>query len=130
MLKPGSSVWTTDVCVPVSKLPQLISETQKDLDTSFLPCPLVGHVGDGNFHVFILFNKEDQKEYNEAKRLNKNLLERAIKMEGTISGEHGVGIGKKGFLIQELGDNTVEMMKTIKIALDPKGLMNPEKVLP
>ena len=115
--------------VPVSKLPDLIAETQKDIDSSFLPCPLVGHVGDGNFHVFILFNKEDEKEYNEAKRLNKNLLERAIRMEGSITGEHGVGIGKRQFLVQELGENTVNMMKTIKIALDPKGLLNPEKVL-
>ncbi|GAA5799299.1 hypothetical protein HPULCUR_004710 [Helicostylum pulchrum] len=130
LLKPNASVWTTDVVVPVSKLPDLISETQKDIESSFLPCPLVGHVGDGNFHVFILFDKDDAKEYEEAKRLNKNLLERAISMEGSISGEHGVGIGKKSFLVQELGEDTVNVMKTIKIALDPKGLMNPEKVLP
>ncbi|KAG1109871.1 hypothetical protein G6F42_015514 [Rhizopus arrhizus] len=91
---------------------------------------MVGHVGDGNFHVFILFKKDDEKEYAEAKRLNKNLLERAIRMEGSVTGEHGVGIGKKMFLNEELGENTVDMMKTIKIALDPKGLMNPEKVLP
>lgn len=91
---------------------------------------MVGHVGDGNFHVFILFEKDKAEEYKEAKRLNKNLLERAIRMEGSITGEHGVGIGKKDFMIQELGENTVDMMKTIKIALDPKGLMNPEKVLP
>lgn len=130
LLKPEASVWTTDVVVPVSKLPDLIAETTKDLESSFLPCPMVGHVGDGNFHVFILFKKDDEKEYAEAKRLNKNLLERAIRMEGSVTGEHGVGIGKKMFLNQELGENTVDMMKTIKIALDPKGLMNPEKVLP
>ncbi|CAO0791256.1 unnamed protein product [Mucor circinelloides] len=130
LLKPEASVWTTDVVVPVSKLPDLIAETTKDLEGSFLPCPMVGHVGDGNFHVFILFKKDDEKEYAEAKRLNKNLLERAIRMEGSVTGEHGVGIGKKMFLNEELGENTVDMMKTIKIALDPKGLMNPEKVLP
>ncbi|GAN00743.1 D-lactate (cytochrome) dehydrogenase [Mucor ambiguus] len=130
LLKPEASVWTTDVVVPVSKLPDLIAETTKDLEDSFLPCPMVGHVGDGNFHVFILFKKDDENEYAEAKRLNKNLLERAIRMEGSVTGEHGVGIGKKMFLNQELGENTVDMMKTIKIALDPKGLMNPEKVLP
>jgi D-lactate dehydrogenase (cytochrome) len=129
-LKPGASVWTTDVVVPVSKLPELIAETQKDIDGSFLPCPLVGHVGDGNFHVFILFDQEKPEEYQEAQRLNKNLLSRAIRMEGSITGEHGVGIGKKQFLVEELGENTVDMMKTIKLALDPKGLMNPEKVLP
>lgn len=129
-MKPNASVWTTDVVVPVSKLPDLIAETQKDIESSFLPCPLVGHVGDGNFHVFILFDKESEKEHAEAKRLNKNLLERAIRMEGSVTGEHGVGIGKKQFLVEELGENTVDMMRTIKLALDPKGLMNPEKVLP
>lgn len=116
--------------VPVGKLPDLIAETQKDIDDSFLPCPLVGHVGDGNFHVFLLFEKDNTKEYQEAQRLNRNLLSRAIRMEGSITGEHGIGIGKKEFLVEELGENTVEMMKTIKLALDPKGLMNPEKVLP
>ncbi|KAI8076688.1 uncharacterized protein B0P05DRAFT_545461 [Gilbertella persicaria] len=130
LLKPNSSVWTTDVVVPVSRLPDLIAETQHEADQSFLPCPMVGHVGDGNFHVFLLFDKESDKEYQEAKRLNKNLVERAIRMEGSVTGEHGVGIGKKQFLSQELGENTVDLMKTIKIALDPKGLMNPEKVLP
>lgn len=130
LLKPEASVWTTDVVVPVSKLPDIIYETEEDIATSFLPCPLVGHVGDGNFHVFILFNKNDEKEYAEAKRLNKNLLQRAIKFEGSVTGEHGVGIGKKLFLEEELGPNTVDLMKTIKIAIDPKGLMNPEKVLP
>jgi D-lactate dehydrogenase (cytochrome) len=130
LLKPEASIWTTDVVVPVSKLPELIAETQKDIEGSFLPCPMVGHVGDGNFHVFILFDKKNNDEYKEAKRLNKNLLERAIRMEGSVTGEHGVGIGKKNFLTEELGENTVDMMKKIKIALDPKGLMNPEKVLP
>lgn len=130
LLKPEASIWTTDVVVPVSKLPDIIYETEKDTSSSFLPCPLVGHVGDGNFHLFILFNKNDEKEYEEAKRINKNLLERAIKFEGSVSGEHGVGLGKKYFLEEELGPNTVDLMKKIKIAVDPKGLMNPEKVLP
>lgn len=130
LLKPEAAVWTTDVVVPVSRLPELIEETQQDLDASFLPCPMVGHVGDGNFHVFILFDKNSSKEHDEAVRLNKNLLERAIRMEGSVTGEHGVGIGKKTFLKEELGQNTTDLMKTIKLALDPKGLMNPEKVLP
>jgi D-lactate dehydrogenase (cytochrome) len=130
LLKPEAAVWTTDVVVPVSRLPELIEETQQDLDASFLPCPMVGHVGDGNFHVFILFDKNSNKEHDEAERLNKNLLERAIRMEGSVTGEHGVGIGKKSFLKEELGQNTTDLMKTIKLALDPKGLMNPEKVLP
>ncbi|KAI7900657.1 uncharacterized protein BX663DRAFT_517139 [Cokeromyces recurvatus] len=128
LLKPGASLWTTDVVVPVSKLPDLIAETEEDIKGSVLKCPMVGHVGDGNFHLFILFDKET--EYEEAKKLNKNLLERAIRMEGSVTGEHGVGIGKKMFLTQELGHNTIDVMKKIKMALDPKGLMNPEKVLP
>ncbi|KAI8355716.1 hypothetical protein BD560DRAFT_335757 [Blakeslea trispora] len=130
LLKPGSSVWTTDVVVPVSRLPDLIAETQAETDKSFLPCPMVGHVGDGNFHVFLLFDRNNEAEYNEAKRLNNNLVQRAIRMEGSVTGEHGVGIGKKKYLEQELGENTVDLMKKIKIAIDPKGLMNPEKVLP
>ncbi|KAI8987414.1 hypothetical protein BDF20DRAFT_904539 [Mycotypha africana] len=130
LLKANASVWTTDVVVPVSKLPELIAETTQEVNQSFLPCPMVGHVGDGNFHVFILFDKNNEEEFNEAKRINKNLLQRAIRMEGSVTGEHGVGVGKKAFLNEELGENTVDLMKKIKIALDPKGLLNPEKVLP
>ncbi|KAG1050883.1 hypothetical protein G6F43_006874 [Rhizopus delemar] len=130
LLKPNASVWTTDVVVPVSELPRLIRQTQEDIETSSLPCPLVGHVGDGNFHVFILFDKNNPEEYKEAVRLNQNLVQRAIQMDGSVTGEHGVGIGKKKYLKQELGENTIEFMKKIKTAVDPKGLMNPDKVLP
>ncbi|CEG66966.1 hypothetical protein RMATCC62417_03454 [Rhizopus microsporus] len=130
LLKPNASVWTTDVVVPVSRLPELIQETQKDIETSPLPCPLVGHVGDGNFHVFILFDQSNTEEHAEAVRLNKNLVERAIQMEGSITGEHGVGIGKKKYLEKELGKETIDVMKKIKFAIDPKGIMNPDKVLP
>jgi D-lactate dehydrogenase (cytochrome) len=118
------------VVVPVSELPRLIRQTQEDIETSSLPCPLVGHVGDGNFHVFILFDKNNPEEYKEAVRLNQNLVQRAIQMDGSVTGEHGVGIGKKKYLKQELGENTIEFMKKIKTAVDPKGLMNPDKVLP
>ncbi|KAI9025864.1 FAD-linked oxidase-like protein, partial [Phycomyces nitens] len=130
LLKENASVWTTDVVVPVSRLPELIDETKKDLSKSFLPAPVVGHVGDGNFHVFILFDKSKPEEYEEAKRINKALLERAIRMEGSVTGEHGVGAGKKAYLREELGDNTIDLMWTIKNAIDPKDIMNPGKVLP
>ncbi|KAG0169526.1 hypothetical protein DFQ30_003545 [Apophysomyces sp. BC1015] len=130
LLKENASVWTTDVVVPVSRLPDIIDETKIALKASTLPCPIVGHVGDGNFHVFILFDKSKPEEYAEAKRLNKDLVARAIKMEGSISGEHGVGCGKKHYMRAELGDSTVDLMKTIKSAIDPKNIMNPGKVLP
>ncbi|KAI9265161.1 hypothetical protein BDA99DRAFT_437154 [Phascolomyces articulosus] len=130
LLKENASIWTTDVVVPVSKLPELIAETKQDVSESNLPCPFAGHAGDGNFHLFILFDKNIPSEFEEATRLNQNLIERAIKMEGSITGEHGVGFGKKKYLRSELGDNTIDLMWTIKNAMDPKGIMNPGKVLP
>ncbi|KAG2185803.1 hypothetical protein INT43_002240 [Umbelopsis isabellina] len=130
LLKPGCSIWTTDVVVPVSRLPDLIEQTKQDIATSFLPCPMVGHVGDGNFHVFILFDRDNEKETAEAKRLNARLVDRAIELEGSCTGEHAVGIGKKNYLNKELGVPTVELMRTIKAAVDPNGIMNPGKILP
>lgn len=84
----------------------------------------------GNFHLFILFDKNKPEEFKEATRLNANLIKRAIAMEGSITGEHGVGFGKKKYLQAELGENTVELMRRIKAALDPNGILNPGKVLP
>ncbi|KAI9311767.1 hypothetical protein BX666DRAFT_1867334 [Dichotomocladium elegans] len=130
LLKENASIWTTDVVVPVSRLPELIEETKKDTAASTLPCPFAGHAGDGNFHLFILFDKEKPEEFEEATRLNSNLIKRAIDMDGSITGEHGVGYGKKKYLRAELGDKTVDLMWTIKDAVDPKGIMNPGKVLP
>ncbi|KAI8339337.1 hypothetical protein BC941DRAFT_420206 [Chlamydoabsidia padenii] len=130
LLKENASVWTTDVVVPVSQLPAIIDETKNNLKSSTIEGSIVGHVGDGNFHVFLLFDASKPEEFEEAKRLNKMLLTRAIEMEGSVTGEHGVGIGKKGYLRAELGDNTVDLMSTLKNALDPKGIMNPGKVLP
>lgn len=147
MLKDNASIWTTDVVVPVSRLPELIDETKKDVEGSSLPCPFAGHAGDGkqsmpfiscqltrslkgNFHLFIVFDQTKPEEFEEATRLNQNLIQRAIGMEGSITGEHGVGFGKKKYLRAELGDNTVDLMWTIKNAVDPKGIMNPGKVLP
>jgi len=130
ILRPGSEVKITDVCVPISRLAECIRETKEDLHRSPLLAPLVGHVGDGNFHLFILFNPNDPKELEEESRLDKQLTERAIRMEGTCTGEHGIGMGKKQYLLLEKGEEAVKLMKTIKKAIDPDNIMNPGKVLP
>ncbi|KAH8833953.1 FAD-linked oxidase-like protein [Flagelloscypha sp. PMI_526] len=125
---PGSKCWTTDVCVPVSKLPQLVAETKQDLKDSGLTSTIVGHVGDGNFHALILFQTDD--ELPKVKDAVHRMVHRAIALDGTCTGEHGVGIGKREFLSEELGEGTVELMKTIKRAVDPLNLMNPGKLYP
>ncbi|KAL4261879.1 D-lactate dehydrogenase (cytochrome) [Pleurotus pulmonarius] len=125
---PGSRCWTTDVCVPVSHLPRLVLETKKDLAEAGLKSTIVGHVGDGNFHALILFHSpEELQSVSEAVH---RLVHRAIGMDGTCTGEHGVGVGKKEYLIDELGQGTVELMRTIKRAVDPLDLLNPGKLYP
>ncbi|KAF8337614.1 FAD-linked oxidase-like protein [Cantharellus anzutake] len=127
-LNPNAKGWSTDVCVPVSKLPQLVFETKKDLQDNGLLSTVLGHVGDGNFHALILFeNEEERSKVEEAVH---RMVRRAIALEGTCTGEHGVGIGKKKFLVEELGSGTVGLMRTIKHALDPLGLFNPGKLYP
>ena len=127
-LRPGCKGWATDVCVPISQLADCILETQKEIDESFLLAPLVGHVGDGNFHLVFLVDPERPEEIREAQRLNDRLVERALAMDGTCTGEHGIGIGKKKYLAAEHGD-AVETMRAIKRAIDPMNIMNPGKVL-
>jgi D-lactate dehydrogenase (cytochrome) len=127
-LRPGCKGWATDVCVPISRLTECILETQKDIDESFLLAPLVGHVGDGNFHLVFLVDPDKPEEIREAQRLNDRLVERALAMDGTCTGEHGIGIGKKKYLVAEHGD-AVETMRAIKRAIDPMNIMNPGKVL-
>ncbi|OAX39291.1 hypothetical protein K503DRAFT_98298 [Rhizopogon vinicolor AM-OR11-026] len=127
-LLEGSRGWSTDVCVPVSKLPQLVYETKKDLEKIAIPSILVGHAGDGNFHTLLLFrNDEELAIVREAVH---RMVERAIKLEGTCTGEHGVGIGKREYLYEELGEGTVELMRSIKKTIDPLGLFNPGKLYP
>ncbi|KAF5367814.1 hypothetical protein D9757_010324 [Collybiopsis confluens] len=125
---PGSRPWSTDVCVPVSKLPELVYETKKDLQSSGLKGLIAGHVGDGNFHAVILIKTNEELEI--AKKLVSRMTHRAIALDGTCTGEHGVGIGKKEYLVEELGEGTVELMKTIKRAIDPLCLLNPGKLYP
>ena len=126
-LRPGCEIWATDVCVPISRLAECIIETKKDLAESFLIAPLVGHVGDGNFHLGFLINRDDPKELAEAERLNDRLVMRALAMDGTCTGEHGIGLGKKKFLTAEHGE-AVSVMRQIKQALDPLNIMNPGKI--
>ncbi|KAH9978354.1 FAD-linked oxidase-like protein [Russula compacta] len=120
--------WLTDVCVPISNLPKLIEETQKDIEAHDIKYLTAGHAGDGNFHSLLLFR--DEEELKIVRELVHRMVERAIRLDGTCTGEHGVGIGKKDFLIEELGEGTVNLMKTIKRAVDPLCLFNPGKLYP
>ena len=175
--KPENQVWTTDVCVPISRLADCIAETRKDIDAAGLLAPIVGHVGDGNFHVnththsythrhthrhtrtftayacsptaidtasliirpsclrlvwprqvFLSIDQSNADEMKRAQQVNTRMVERAIAMEGTCTGEHGVGVGKRDFVEHELGVSTVDVMRKIKHSLDPHGLMNPGKI--
>jgi D-lactate dehydrogenase (cytochrome) len=128
-LRPGADMLITDVAVPISRLAECIDETKKDLEGSFLLAPLVGHVGDGNYHLMILFDAKNPKEVAEANRLNDQLVQRAIRMEGTCTGEHGVGSGKKKWLVVEKGPEAVELMRTIKRSIDPDNILNPGKIV-
>jgi D-lactate dehydrogenase (cytochrome) len=119
---------TTDVCVPVSRLAECVAETKCELDACSLPSPLLGHVGDGNFHILFLIDPDSPAELAEAERLNRRIVERALSMDGTCTGEHGVGLGKLDFLPIEHGE-AFHVMQQIKATLDPQNLMNPGKVL-
>jgi D-lactate dehydrogenase (cytochrome) len=125
---PGTNLWATDVCVPISRLAECITETQKDIAASFVPANIVGHAGDGNFHVGFMINPNEPKEMAEAERLNERLVHRALSLDGTCTGEHGIGCGKIDFLIAEHGE-AVSVMRAIKTAIDPDNIMNPGKIL-
>ena len=127
-LRPGAGMWATDVCVPISRLAECIRETKEDLAESFLMAPLVGHVGDGNFHLVFLFDPEDERERAEVERLNERLVSRSLALDGTCTGEHGVGYGKLDVLTAEHGE-AVSLMRNIKKALDPGNIMNPGKIV-
>ena len=126
-LRPGSKGWTTDVCVPISRLADCLLETKKDIEDSGMMAPIVGHVGDGNFHLLILVNPDDEIEIARAKDLNDRLIARALTMEGTCTGEHGIGYGKIESLNAELGE-AIPYMRAIKQAIDPDNIMNPGKI--
>lgn len=129
-LKPGCRAVTTDVCVPISRLADCVGETEQDLLASplKLPAPIVGHVGDGNFHVALLIDPDKPEELEEAERINRRIVARAIAMDGTCTGEHGVGLHKMDFLVAEHGDDAIDLMRSVKQALDPKHILNPGKI--
>jgi len=127
-LRPGSRAVSTDVCVPISRLTECIVETSKDISRASMPIPLFGHVGDGNFHCEILIRPDSGADLEEAKAFNERVVDRALAMEGTCTGEHGIGFGKMRSLRKELGES-VDLMATLKRAIDPENLMNPGKVV-
>jgi D-lactate dehydrogenase (cytochrome) len=129
-LRPGAKALSTDVCVPISRLAECVTETQRDIAETGLVAPILGHVGDGNFHLTLLVDLADADEVARAKGLAGRLVERALAMEGTCTGEHGVGEGKIKYLLAEHGEVTLGAMRAIKQALDPQGIMNPGKIIP
>ena len=129
-LRPGCRGLTTDVCVPISRLADCIAGAQADIAASGMIAPIVGHVGDGNFHTVVLVDPDDRAENERAEALNRKIVERALAMGGTCTGEHGIGFGKQHFLVAEHGRAAVDAMRALKQALDPDNLMNPGKVVP
>ena len=127
-LRRGGQGWPTDVCVPISRLAECLLETKKDIEESGLLAPIVGHVGDGNFHLVYVVDPEDEEEMARAEAHNERMIMRALAMGGTCTGEHGIGYGKLKFLQAEHGD-AVAVMRQLKQALDPDNLMNPGKVV-
>jgi D-lactate dehydrogenase (cytochrome) len=128
-LRPGARAFTTDACVPISRLAECITATIEDARTSSLPCPILGHVGDGNFHCVIVVDPTNQAEMEEAERLNQRVMRRALAMDGTCTGEHGVGMHKVSLLNEEFGEPAVDLMRRLKMAWDPLNILNPGKVV-
>ena len=128
VLRPGGQVVATDVCVPISRLAECVTATQRDIVANRLVAPIVGHVGDGNFHVAIVVEMDDAAEVKAVEGLIERLTERALAMEGTCTGEHGIGQGKMKYLPAEHGEPTLDVMRAIKRALDPLDIMNPGKI--
>jgi D-lactate dehydrogenase (cytochrome) len=126
--RPGCKVISTDTCVPISRLADCLLESVAEADASGIPYFLVGHVGDGNFHFGYLLDPENEQERETAEALNHKLVRRALLLEGTCSGEHGIGLHKMDFLIDETGMGAVDMMRTLKKALDPQNILNPGKI--
>src|SRR2546427_435388 len=128
-LRPGAQALATDVCVPISRLAECVTATQREIAALGLVAPILGHVGDGNFHLTLLVDMADEAEVKAAKTLCERLVERALAMDGTCTGEHGVGQGKMKYLAGELGGPALAAMAAIKRALDPDGIMNPGKIV-
>jgi len=128
-LRPGSRAISTDCCVPISRLTECLMATKEDLEREGVMHGIIGHVGDGNFHVQMIIDPNDPADVARAEAVNARMVSRAIAMQGTCTGEHGIGLHKIDFLVQESGEDTVDVMRTIKHALDPHNIFNPGKVL-
>jgi D-lactate dehydrogenase (cytochrome) len=128
-LRPGGRAMSTDVCVPISRLAECIEATRAEVESTPFPASILGHVGDGNYHVVFIVDPERRDEIEAIESAHARMIERALSMDGTCTGEHGVGCGKVAFMRAEHGEG-VEVMRAIKSSLDPLGLMNPGKVLP
>jgi len=126
--KPGCRCVTTDTCVPISRLAESINESVVEVEAAGLPYFIVGHVGDGNFHMGYLIDPAIPQERETAERLSHQMVERALRLDGTCTGEHGIGLHKQGFLIDEAGAGAVAVMRSLKAALDPRNIMNPGKI--
>ena len=126
--RPGARALVTDICVPISRLAQAVEETRADLAQASIPGPIVGHVGDGNFHSVLLFDETNVAERDEARRLSHRMVERALRLGGTSTGEHGIGVGKLDYMAAEHGQ-AWDVMADIKRALDPMNILNPGKVV-
>ena len=128
-LRPGCRASTTDVCVPISALADCVRETARDLAEAPFPYTIVGHVGDGNFHVLMLLDPLSQEEWEASERINHDLVRRAIAADGTCTGEHGIGLHKMQFMLEEHGEPALELMRSIKQESDPRNILNPGKVI-
>jgi D-lactate dehydrogenase (cytochrome) len=124
----GSVVWTTDICVPISKLCEAITLVQNAVDKAGLTAPILGHVGDGNFHTLFVLPPNDDTSWAAAKAINELMIDFALSVGGTCTGEHGIGLGKRHAMLREHGREAVDVMKRVKDALDPKGMLNPGKL--
>ncbi|MDP3660301.1 FAD-binding oxidoreductase [Phenylobacterium sp.] len=127
-LRPASEVLSTDVCVPVSALVEVVAQTRRDIDTNRLIAPIVGHVGDGNFHVLFHLRRDDPDEMARVDAVHEAMIARALAAGGTCTGEHGIGAGKRDHLVDEHGAAAVALMRSLKRTIDPAGIMNPGKV--
>jgi len=126
--RPGTTAIVTDVCVPISALAEAVAETQADIAAAPIPAPILGHVGDGNFHAILLMDPGDPAERAASEELSRRMAERALRLGGTVTGEHGIGMGKLGYMAAEHGAGW-DVMGAVKQALDPQGLLNPGKML-